>query len=108
MQADTSSAEAAEAPKPIEQAAAKTSQIQQDLAVAEAELNLTNTVLGRARADDSRERAADVKKAVRQNAAIEEKVGEAAEELQEVNELLQEEISERERLEQELERRARD
>ena len=108
MDADTSRSEAGGMPKPIEQAAARTSQIQQDLAIAEAELNLTNTVLGRTWTDEARERAADVKKAVQQNATIEEKVGEAAEELQEVNELLQEEISERERLEQELERRAGD
>lgn len=106
MGADTSSAAVGELPKPIEEAAAKASQVQQDLAVAEAELNLTNTVLGRAR-DDAEESREDVRKAVRQNAATEEKVGGAAEELQEVTELLQEEISERERLEQELERRAR-
>ncbi len=108
MDADTGSDAAAEPQKPIEQAAARTSQVQQDLAVAEAELSLTNTVLGRAGEHDARESGEDVRKAVQQSAVIEEKVGGAAEELQEVTELLQEEISERERLEQELERRAGD
>jgi len=107
MDADTSSDAVAEPPKPIEEAAARTSQVQRDLAVAEAELSLTNTVLGQSwQQQDAREGREDVRKAVQQNAAIEEKVGDAAEELQEVTELLQEEISERERLEQELERRA--
>ncbi len=108
MDSDTRSAAAVEPPKPIEQAAARTSQIQQDLAVAEAELNLTNTVLDRGWTRDAREGREDVRKALQQNAAIEEKVGDAAEELQEVTELLQEEISQRERLEQELERRSGD
>jgi phosphoglycerate-specific signal transduction histidine kinase len=88
-------------PTPIEEAAARSAQIQQDLLVAEAELQLTNTVLGRAKAPDHHED--DVKKAVAQNVAIEEKVGEAAQDLQEVTELLQAEVCERERLEQELE-----
>jgi hypothetical protein len=90
--------------KPIEQAAEKTGQVQQDLAVAEAELHLTNTVLERALADPAKQ--GDVKKAVDQNTAIEERVGDAAEELQEVTELLNAEVSERQRLEQELKRRA--
>jgi len=91
--------------KAIEQAAAKTGQVQRDLTVAEAELHLTNTVLERALADQKKQD--DVKKAVEQNSAIQEKVGDAAEELQEVTDLLHAEISERERLEKELERRAR-
>jgi hypothetical protein len=89
--------------QPIEQAAAKTGQVQRDLTVAEAELHLTNTVLKRALADPKKE--GDVKKAVEQNSAIQEKVGDAAEELQEVTDLLHAEVSERERLEKELERR---
>lgn len=100
----TSSGTPAKPPKPIEQAAAKTEQVQQDLTVAEAELHLTNTVLERALADPDKQ--GDVQKAVDQNSAIEEKVGDAAEELQEVTDLLHAEVSERQRLEQELERRA--
>ena len=105
MDSGTSRSAPDEAPKPIEQAAARTAQIQEDLAVVEAELNLTNAILGDAW-PDAGENEDDVKKAVRQNAAIEEKVGEAAEELQEVTDLLHEEISQRQRLERELERRA--
>jgi hypothetical protein len=92
---------ATEPPKPIEEAAAKTAQIQQELLVAEAELQLTNTVLGRAKLPPQQED--DARKAVAQNVVIEEKVGEAAEDLQEVTELLQAEASERERLERQLE-----
>jgi hypothetical protein len=73
-------------PEPIEEAASRAAQVQQELAVAEAELHLTNTVLSRALAD--RDKKEDVRKAVEHNAVIEEKVGEAAEELQEVTELL--------------------
>jgi phosphoglycerate-specific signal transduction histidine kinase len=90
-----------ELPKPIEEAASKTAQIQQELQVAEAELQLTNTVLGRAELPAQQED--DARKAVAQNVVIEEKVGEAAEDLQEVTELLQAEVSERERLERQLE-----
>jgi phosphoglycerate-specific signal transduction histidine kinase len=90
--------------RPIEQAATKTARVQQDLAVAQAELSLTNTVLRGARPDRGKD--GDLKKAVEQNGAIEEKVGEAAEELREVKDLLHEEVCERERIELELERRA--
>lgn len=101
MNSATDGAPAGPTQKPIEEAASKTAQIQQDLVIAEAELELTNTVLGRAlpqvAAND------DVKKAVAQNASIEEKVGEAAQDLQQVKELLEAEVSERQRLERELE-----
>lgn len=103
MNAGRKSAARRQPPKPIEQAATKAAQVQQELEVAEAELHLTNTVLRRSLPDPQRQ--GDVRKAVEQNAAIEAKVGEAAEELQEVADLLQSERSESERLE--LERRAR-
>jgi len=48
-----------------------------------------------------------VRKALAQNAVVEEKVMGAAEELHDVKELLEEEIAERHRLERELERRSR-
>lgn len=104
MTSRTSNATGAKPTRPIERAAAKTAEVQQELAVAEAELHLTNTVLGRALPDP--EKQGDVRKAVEQNSAIEERVGEAAEELQEVRDLLHAEVSERQRLELELERRA--
>lgn len=101
MNSATSNPAAAQPPKPIEQAATKTAQVQQELLVAEAELQLTNTVLGRPSPPAQQED--DLRKAVAQNGVIEEKVGEAAEELQEVSELLSAEISERQRLERQLE-----
>jgi hypothetical protein len=103
MNSARKSAASAHRSKPIEEAAAKAGQVQQDLAVAEAELHLTNTVIGRTLPEVSRQ--GDLKKAVDQNSAIEDKVGDAAEELQEVTELLEAEACERERLERELERR---
>lgn len=100
MDASTDNAAGAESPRPIEEAATKTAQVQQELSIAEAELELTNTVLGRTVPQQQED---DVRKAVAQNIVIEEKVGEAAEDLQHVTELLQSEVSERERLERELE-----
>jgi hypothetical protein len=86
--------------KPIEQAKDKTTEVQQDLQVASAELHLTNTALERNLTPAARN--GDVGRALEQNAAIEEKVQEAAEELAVVTELLEEEVAERARLEHQL------
>ncbi|AEG93684.1 hypothetical protein [Ramlibacter tataouinensis] len=86
--------------KPIERAQVKTEQIQQTLLVAGAELHLTNTALDRCLPHSVRH--GDVGRALVQNAAIEEKVQEAAEDLAEVTELLHEEAAERRRLERQL------
>jgi hypothetical protein len=104
MTSGRNSAARAKPSEPIEQAAAKTAQVQQELAVAEAELHLTNTVLGRAMPDPDKQ--GDVRKAVKHNIEIEETVCEAAEELQEVKDILQAEVGARERLESDLKRRA--
>jgi hypothetical protein len=104
MTSFTNSGPEAKPPKPIEKAAAKTAHVQRELAIAEAELHLTNTVVGRA-LPDSREQG-DLKKAVRQNAAIEAKVGQAAEELQEVQDLLHAEVAERQKMQSKLQRGA--
>ena len=101
MNSATAHTASCESPNPIEEAASRTAQIQQELLVAEAELQLANTVLGRSSLPA--EQADDVRKAVKQNVVIEEKVGEAAEDLQEVTELLEAEVSERQRLERQLE-----
>jgi hypothetical protein len=86
--------------KPIEQAKDKTTEVQQDLQVASAELHLTNTALERNLPHDTRN--GDVSRALEQNAVIEGKVQEAAEELAVVTELLEEEAAERARLEHQL------
>lgn len=91
-------------PKPIAQAKAKTEQIKEELDIAGAELHLSNTALDRSLPPDQIK--GDVRKALDQNAVVEEKVSDAAEELHEVKELLEEEIAERHRLERELERRS--
>lgn len=91
-------------PKPIVEAKARTEQVKEDLDVAGAELHLTNTALGRSLPDDQKQ--GDVRKALEQNAVVEEKVVGAAEELHDVKELLEEEIAERHRLERELARRS--
>jgi hypothetical protein len=88
-------------PRPIYRARATTGRIQRELAVAGAELELTNTVLDHS-LPDSVKRSSDVRRALSQNEVIEEKVQEAAEELQVVSDLLEEEVAERERLEREL------
>lgn len=88
------------AAKPIQIAHEESERLQQELEVAGAELHLTNTAL-----ETSLPAAAkhgDVARALVQNAAIEEKVLEAADDLQAVTELLHEEIAERARLEREL------
>lgn len=87
--------------RPIHRARRKTRAVQQQLEVASAELGLTNAVLGHS-LPDSVKRSSDVQRALLQNDAIEDKVQEAADELQAVTELLEEEVAERERLEREL------
>ncbi|MDB5941761.1 MAG: hypothetical protein JWQ13_1327 [Ramlibacter sp.] len=87
--------------RPLYRARVKTRQVRQQLAVAGAELGLTNAVLGD-KLPDSVKRSRDVQRALSQNVAIEGKVLEAADELQVVTELLEEEVAERERLEREL------
>ena len=71
----------------LEAARSRTDQVQRDLEVASAELGLTHGAL-------ERELPAHVKKgdvawAIRQNAVLEKKVQQAAEELEEVAELLE-------------------
>jgi transcriptional regulator GlxA family with amidase domain len=104
MNSATANTGSTESPKSIEEAASRTVQIKEELLVAEAELALTNTVLGRS--SPRAEQENDASKAVRQNVAIEEKVGEAAEDLQEVTELLEAEGRERQRLERQLANKA--
>ena len=87
--------------RPLYQAREKTSEVREQLEVASAELGLTNEVLEQS-LPDSVKRTSDVQRALSQNGAIEEKVQEAADELQVVSDLLAEEVAERERLEQEL------
>ncbi|GAC1601749.1 MAG: hypothetical protein NVS3B2_04880 [Ramlibacter sp.] len=87
--------------RPLHRARLKTGHVQQQLEVASAELGLTNTVLGHS-LPDSVKRSGDVQRALSQNEVIEVKVQEAADELQQVTELLDEEVTQRERLEREL------
>jgi phosphoglycerate-specific signal transduction histidine kinase len=85
---------------PINHAHHQAGRIQQELELASAELHLTNTAL-----ENSLPAAAkkgDVARALAQNAALEEKVSDAADDLQTVTELLHEEVTERKRLEGEL------
>lgn len=91
-------------PKPIAQAKAKTERVKDELDIAGAELHLSNTALDRSLPPEQKK--GDVGKALNQNAVVEEKVIDAAEELHNVKELLEEEIAERHRLERELERRS--
>ena len=92
---------AARPSRPLYRAQRKTSEVREQLEVASAELGLTNAVLGNT-LPESVKRSSDVRRALSQNEAIEEKVQEAADELQVVTDLLQEEVAERERLEREL------
>lgn len=94
-------ASATRAGPPLQRAREKTGRVQHELTVAGAELGLTNSVLGN-RLPESVKRSSDVQRALTQNEVVEVKVQEAANELQVVNDLLQEEVAERERLEREL------
>jgi hypothetical protein len=89
--------------KAIDVAKARTQDVQEELAVAGAELHLTNTALEHSL--PAGEKTGDVRKALDQNGLVEEKVVQAAEELAEVTDLLEEEIAQRIKLEQELARR---
>lgn len=88
---------------PIATATEMTSQIKDDLEVAGAELNLTNTVLDRGLPDSAKR--GDVARALEHNAVIEEKVQTAVEDLKVVTQLLHEEVAETARLTQELSER---
>jgi hypothetical protein len=70
----------------IEAARSRTDQVQRDLEVASAELGLTHGALERHLPPHARN--GDVDWAIRQNAVLERKVRRAAEELEEVTELL--------------------
>ncbi len=87
--------------QPLYRARQKTGELQDQLEIASAELGLTNAVLGHS-LPDSVKHSFDVRRALSQNEAIEEKVQEAADELQVVKDLLDEEVAERQRLEREL------
>ena len=89
-------------PRPMEHAKAKAENVQEELLVAGAELHLANTVLKKSLPE--REKKGDVAKALAQQATVEEKVTHAAEELEQVTDLLDEEVAQRQRLENELSR----
>jgi hypothetical protein len=74
-------------PSPIKAAKCKSGQVQRDLEVASAELGLTHGALERELPPDVKK--GDVAWAIRQNKVLEKKVQQAAEELEEVNELLE-------------------
>jgi C4-dicarboxylate-specific signal transduction histidine kinase len=88
---------------PIAQAKSKTEQVKSELEIASAELHLTNTILDRGL--PAADKKGEVAKALEQNEAVENTVEQAAADLHHVKDLLEEEIAERQRLEQELKRR---
>jgi hypothetical protein len=71
----------------IDAARSKTEQVQRDLEVASAELGLTHGALERELPTQAKK--GDVAWAIRQNAVLERKVQQAAEELEQVTELLE-------------------
>lgn len=73
--------------QPIEDARARTDDVQRELEVASAELGLTHGALERHLPRDHRN--SDVDWAIAQNAALERKVQQAAEDLEQVTELLE-------------------
>lgn len=85
---------------PIDHAFRHAGRIQHELEVASAELHLTNSALEKSLPPATKR--GDVAKALAQNAVLEEKVSDAAGDLQTVTELLHEEVAERVRLEREL------
>jgi hypothetical protein len=89
---------------PIMVAKEKTGNVKEELAVAGAELHLTNTALNRSLPTEAKN--GDVGKALEQNGKVQDKVNQAAEDLAEVTELLEEEIEQRRRLEEQLAARA--
>jgi hypothetical protein len=72
----------------IEEAKSKTDQVQRDLEVASAELGLTHGALERELPPTVKKKS-DVAWAIRQNKVLEKKVQQAAEELEEVTEILE-------------------
>jgi len=72
----------------IQQARSKTEEVQRELEVASAELGLTHGALER-EIPQSVKQKEDVAWAIRQNAALERKVQQAAEDLEQVTELLE-------------------
>lgn len=72
---------------PIDEARNRTDQVQRDLEVASAELGLTHGALERELPPQAK--TGDVAWAIEQNKALERKVQQAAEELEEVTELLE-------------------
>jgi hypothetical protein len=74
-------------PKPLDAACEKTDQVQRDLVVASAELGLAHGALERHLPPEARK--GDIAWAIKQNEALEKKVQQAADELEEVNELLE-------------------
>lgn len=85
---------------PLVHAYREADRIQQELFVASAELHLTNAALETSLPPSAKH--GDVAKALAQQAALEEKVTDAAEDLQNVTDLLEVETAQRERLEREL------
>ena len=90
---------------PIDEARERTDKVQRDLRVAGAELGLAHDALEQHVPPESRHE--DVAWAIGQNAAVEQKLEEAAEELEQVTELLEEEAAQRARLEEALARSGR-
>ena len=89
--------------KPLDHARTKTEQVQQDLTVAGAEIGLAREALDEHVPEELKQ--GDIAWAIGQNAAVERKLEQAADDLGTVTELLAEEAAERERLQQELARR---
>ena len=74
-------------PEPLDEARAKTEQVQRELEVASGELGLAHGALERHLPPEQRND--DVAWAIKQNAVLERKVQHAAEELEQVTELLE-------------------
>ena len=74
-------------PQPLDAAHAKTDEVQRELEVASAELGLAHGALQRHLPAEAKQ--GDVAWAIEQNAAIERKVRQAAEDLEHVSELLE-------------------
>jgi hypothetical protein len=91
---------AVSAPRPLDDVRRRAGRVRKELRVASAELGLAHGALDRHLPADVRE--GDVAWALDQNAAVERKVEQAAEELREVDALLREEQAERQRLEEAL------
>lgn len=87
---------------PLEDARDKTGNVQRELEVAGAEIGLAKEALDRHLPPEVKE--GDVAWAIGQNAAVEQKLDDAVEELEQVTELLAEEMAERERLQRQLDR----